>query len=68
LSRPALPQECDIEVPLWLWGLSDTATVTVADLMGGGNFTMTGKMQHIRLDPAVMPFLVWRIRPVDGAA
>jgi starch synthase (maltosyl-transferring) len=65
---PRYPQECDIEVPLWLWGQPDTATVTVADLMGGGNFTMTGKMQHIRLDPAVMPFLIWRIRPVDGAA
>jgi starch synthase (maltosyl-transferring) len=65
---PRYPQECDIEVPLWLWGLPDTTTVTVADLMGGANFTMTGKMQHIRLDPAVMPFLIWRIRPADGAA
>jgi starch synthase (maltosyl-transferring) len=64
---PRYPQECDIEVPLWLWELPDTATVTVADLMGGGNFTMAGKIQHIRLDPAVMPFLIWRIRPVDGA-
>jgi len=65
---PRYPQECDIEVPLWLWGLPDSAAVGVANLMGGDTFTMAGKMQHIRLDPAVMPFLIWRIRPVSGAA
>ncbi len=65
---PRFPQECDIEVPLWLWGLSDAASVTVADLMADRQFTWTGKMQHIRLDPAVLPFAIWRLRPVDGAA
>jgi starch synthase (maltosyl-transferring) len=60
---PRFPQECDIEVPLWLWGLPDSAAVTVADLIGGGDFTLAGKVQHIRIDPAVMPFLIWRIRP-----
>ncbi len=65
---PRFPQECDIEVPLWLWGLSDDATVAVTDLMAGHRFTWIGKMQHIRLDPAVMPFAIWRLRPVDGAA
>ena len=64
---PRFPQECDIEVPLWLWGLPDTSSVMVTDLMGGYNFTLTGKVQHIRLDPAVMPFLIWRIRPANGA-
>ncbi|HXC30330.1 MAG TPA: maltotransferase domain-containing protein [Stellaceae bacterium] len=62
---PRFPQECDIEVPLWLWGLSDAASVAVADLMDGHRFTWTGKMQHIRLDPAVMPFAIWRLRPAD---
>jgi starch synthase (maltosyl-transferring) len=65
---PRFPQECDIEVPLWLWGRSDAASVAVTDLMGGDQFTWTGKMQHIRLDPAVTPFAIWRVRPVDGAA
>ncbi len=65
---PRYPQECDIEVPLWLWGRSDAASVAVTDLMLGQNFTWTGKVQHIRLDPAVMPFAVWRVRPADGAA
>jgi starch synthase (maltosyl-transferring) len=63
---PRFPQECDIEVPLWLWGLSDTASVAVTDLTGGHRFTWTGKVQHIRLDPAVLPFAISRIRPVDG--
>ncbi|HEV2187958.1 MAG TPA: alpha-amylase family glycosyl hydrolase, partial [Stellaceae bacterium] len=65
---PRFLQECDIEVPLWLWGLSDAASVAVTDLMAGHHFIWTGKMQHIRLDPAVLPFAIWRLRPVDGAA
>ena len=54
-------------MPLWLWGLSDAASVAVTDLMAGQRFTWTGKMQHIRLDPAVMPFAIWRVRPLGGA-
>ncbi|HEX3883273.1 MAG TPA: maltotransferase domain-containing protein [Stellaceae bacterium] len=65
---PRFPQECDVEVPLWLWGLDDGASVAVTDLMTGGNFTWTGKVQHIRLDPAILPFSVWRIRPLGGVA
>jgi starch synthase (maltosyl-transferring) len=65
---PHFPRECDIEVPLWLWGMSDSASVAVTDLMAGHRFTWNGKIQHIRLDPAMMPFAIWRIRPVDGAA
>jgi starch synthase (maltosyl-transferring) len=52
-------------VPLWLWGLSDTASVAVTDLVAGHRFTWTGKMQHIRLDPAALPFAIWRLRPAD---
>jgi starch synthase (maltosyl-transferring) len=62
---PHYPQECDIEVPLWLWGLSDTAAVAVEDLMDGHTFTWNGKVQHIRLDPGALPFGIWRIRPVS---
>jgi starch synthase (maltosyl-transferring) len=65
---PHFPQGCDIEVPLWLWGMSDSASVVVTDLMAGQRFIWNGKIQHIRLDPATMPFAIWRIRPVDGAA
>jgi starch synthase (maltosyl-transferring) len=61
---PHFPQECDIEVPLWLWGVSDTAAVTVEDLMTDRRFVWQGKIQHIRLDPAELPFAIWRIRPL----
>ena len=64
---PHFPQECDIEVPLWLFGLPDTAAVAVEELMGDGSFVWRGKMQHIQLDPAALPFAVWRIRPLAGA-
>ena len=30
--------------------------------------TWTGKMQNLHLDPAVLPYAIWRIRPVGGAA
>jgi starch synthase (maltosyl-transferring) len=65
---PRFPQECDIEVPLWLWGRSDADAVAVTDLMAGNDFTWTGKVQHIRLDPVLMPFAIWRVRPANGAA
>jgi starch synthase (maltosyl-transferring) len=65
---PRFPQECDIEVPLWFWGLPDTASVAVTDLMTDRVFTWNGKVQHIRLDPAAMPFGIWRIRPLGGGA
>jgi len=53
---------------LWLWGMSDSASVAVTDLMAGHRFTWNGKIQHIRLDPAIVPFAIWRIRPVGGVA
>jgi len=65
---PRFPQECDIEVPLWFWGLSDAASVAVTDLMNDQSFTWSGKVQHISLDPAVMPFAIWRVRPLAGTA
>jgi len=63
---PHTRQECDIEVPLWLWGMSDAASVAVEDLMDVHTFTWYGKVQHIGLDPAVLPFAIWRIRPIPG--
>jgi len=42
--------------------MSDSAAA-VDDLMGDRSFTLQGKAQHIRPDPAVPPFAIWRIRP-----
>jgi starch synthase (maltosyl-transferring) len=59
-------QEVTIEVPLWEWKLSDSAAVAVTDLMREQKFTWHGKLQRIRLDPAELPFAIWRIAPRPG--
>ncbi|MGH7094374.1 MAG: maltotransferase domain-containing protein, partial [Stellaceae bacterium] len=64
---PHTPQECDIEVPLWRWGLPDNTAVAVDDLMADTSFVWHGKLQRIRLDPSTLPFAVWRLRPIGGA-
>src|SRR5262249_21546887 len=56
---PRFPQECDIEVPLWLWGLPDTAGVAVTDLMDGQDFTWWGRVQPIRMGTAVRHVVCW---------
>ena len=50
-----------IEVPLWEFGLPDTASVAVEDLMRGYRFLWHGKAQTITLDPQDTPFSIWRI-------
>jgi starch synthase (maltosyl-transferring) len=59
---------CDatIEVPLWEWKLSDSASVNVRDLMNDTTFTWHGKLQRIRLDPQSLPFAVWHISTATG--
>jgi starch synthase (maltosyl-transferring) len=59
-------QEATIEVPLWEWQLPDDGVVTVHDLMGDTKFTWAGKFQRIRLDPATLPFAIWRLAPRSG--
>ncbi|WP_447926736.1 alpha-1,4-glucan--maltose-1-phosphate maltosyltransferase [Vreelandella sp. EE27] len=62
---PFEPQEGALELPLALLGLADDATLHVEDLMSGRRWTWQGKWQSIRLDPAVLPFAIWRIRAAD---
>ncbi|MDO1584402.1 alpha-1,4-glucan--maltose-1-phosphate maltosyltransferase [Rhizobium oryzicola] len=59
---PHTVQEADVEIPLWSWNLPDHGSLDVEDLIGGAKFTLTGKRQRIRLDPAALPFFIWRIR------
>ena len=58
---PNVAQEAAIEVPLWEFGLADQAAISVTDLMRGDNFRWYGKNQRIRLDPADLPFRIWRL-------
>ena len=61
-------QEAAFEVPLWEWKLPDDGAVEVEDLMRGRRFVWQGKVQHLRLDPADLPFAIWRIAPLGGRA
>jgi starch synthase (maltosyl-transferring) len=60
-------RETDIEVPLWEWNLADDAALMVQDLVHDRGFTWVGKHQHIRLDPADLPYAIWRIAPIGDA-
>jgi len=60
---PSHVQEGGFELPLWRWGLPDHAGLEVEDLMHDHRFAFHGKSQHMRLDPADLPFAIWRVRP-----
>ena len=64
---PFHAREVTIEVPLWEWSLPDNCSVGARDLMRDATFVWYGKFQRIRLDPAELPFAIWRIVPRAGA-
>ncbi len=64
---PHNAQAFDFEVPLWEWGLPDHARVDVHDLVTGGRFHWSGKVQHLELDPD-HPYAIWRLAPPGAAA
>ncbi|WP_184328032.1 maltotransferase domain-containing protein [Rhizobium sp. BK529] len=55
-------EESSVEFPLWKFGLRDESAIALEDLVTGQNFKRTGKWQTIRLDPAHLPFAIWRVR------
>jgi starch synthase (maltosyl-transferring) len=59
-------QEATVEVPLWEWGLPDTASFNVYDLMRDSETVRTGKLQRLRLDPTELPFAIWRVAPTGA--
>jgi starch synthase (maltosyl-transferring) len=63
---PHHAQEATFELPLWEWGLPDDGSVSVEDLMRDARFIWTGKLQRVRLDPAELPFAIWRVAPFSG--
>jgi starch synthase (maltosyl-transferring) len=65
---PHQPQETTFEIPLWEWNLPDNSSLKVEDLMSRRSFVWMGKFQRLRLDPAVLPFAVWRLSPQLGDA
>ena len=60
---PHHAQSCNFEVPLWRFGLADTASIAAEDLLGAHRFVWTGKIQHVWLDPHHNPYAIWRLIP-----
>jgi starch synthase (maltosyl-transferring) len=60
---PYNPQETGFEIPLWEWKLPDDGAIEVEDLISGQRFVWHGKNQYLRLDPAVLPYAIWRLSP-----
>ena len=60
---PYHAQEAHFELPLWEFGLPDEASMDGEDLMNGKRWTWHGKRQWMRIEPWVLPFGIWRIRP-----
>ncbi|MDQ3288765.1 MAG: alpha-1,4-glucan--maltose-1-phosphate maltosyltransferase [Pseudomonadota bacterium] len=65
---PHAAQEADFELPLWEFGLPDDAALEVEDLWNGTRSVWRGKHQHMRLDPARLPFAIWRVHPIGVSA
>jgi starch synthase (maltosyl-transferring) len=59
-------QEATFELPLWEWKLPDHGSLYVEDLMRGRGAIWTGKLQRVRLDPAGLPFAIWRVAPPES--
>jgi starch synthase (maltosyl-transferring) len=63
---PHHAQDATFEMPLWEWGLPDHAALSVEDLMRDERSVWSGKLQRVRLDPADLPFGIWRLAPPQG--
>lgn len=59
---PFSPHEAWLELPLHEFGLPDDGVLHVDDLLGGGSLHWQGKSQHLRLDPNLCPYAIWRVR------
>jgi starch synthase (maltosyl-transferring) len=65
---PRNRQECAYEVPLWEFGLPDSGSVAVVDLLNGYHFILHGKTHTIALDPAERSVIIWRLVPPSPEA
>jgi starch synthase (maltosyl-transferring) len=58
---PHHAQTADYEVPLWEFGLPDSGTIEVEDLLLGTRFNITGKIQSVTLNPRERSVAIWRL-------
>ena len=59
---PFAAHEAILDIPLWEFGLPDDGVLEVADLLSGAHQSWQGRQRHLRLDPFVSPYAVWRVR------
>ena len=57
---PRAPQEAEIDVYPSLLGLADHQAVTMTDLMRGQTDVWQTGRRRVRIDPADLPFAIWR--------
>jgi starch synthase (maltosyl-transferring) len=54
-------QEAAFELPLWEWKLADHGSLWIEDLIGGNAWVWSGKLQRVSIDPAKLPYAIWRV-------
>ncbi len=59
---PHLPQEADVELPLWSWRLPDEGALAMDDLLAGTSAVWQGRQHRVRLTPE-QPYAIWRAHP-----
>ena len=64
--NPHRPIEAEIEIPLWRFNLPDDAMIGAEELMRNQPVIWHGKRQRIWLDPADLPFVIWRLEQPAG--
>ena len=62
---PDNAQESHFELPLWEFGLPDSASMDGEDLMNGHRWTWHGKHQWMRIEPWHLPFGIWKLSVPD---
>ena len=64
---PHHEQIAEVELPwrtLDAWHVAEWDALAVEDQLSGERFEWRGRRQHVRLDPAALPFAIWRIAPL----
>jgi starch synthase (maltosyl-transferring) len=61
---PFNAQTATIEIPLWRFGLPDSASLAATDLMRDHEFIWYGKTQSVWINPYELPFCIWRVHPL----
>jgi starch synthase (maltosyl-transferring) len=63
---PHHAHSCDLEVPLWEFGLPDHAAIDAEELLTGARIRWHGKVQRMHLDPHGNPCAIWRLTPMEA--